>query len=51
LEVQLAKLEEKFEVRNEQVRTHPRCQPEAGQRAMRAWIELYKLTGLVEIPL
>lgn len=51
LEDKLAKLEAKREARNEQVRTHRRCQPEAGQRAMAAWIERYKLTGLVEIKL
>ena len=37
--------------RNEQVRTHPRCQPEAGQRVLAAWVERYKLTGLVKIQL
>ena len=51
LEDKLAKLEAKIEARNEQVRTHPRCQPEAGQRAMAAWVGRYKLTGLVEIKL
>ena len=51
LEDKLAKLEAKIEARNEQVRTHPRCQPEAGQRVMAAWVERYKLTGLVEIKL
>ncbi len=50
-EDKLAKLGAKIEARNEQVRTHPRCQPEAGQRAMAAWVERYKLTGLVEIKL
>ncbi|MGH9469943.1 MAG: IS1634 family transposase [Terriglobia bacterium] len=49
LEDKLAKLEAKIQARNEQVRTHPRCQPEAGQRAMTAWTGRYKLTGLVEI--
>jgi hypothetical protein len=51
LEDKLAKLEEKMEARNEQVRTHPRCRPEAGQRALALWIVKYKLTGLVEIKL
>lgn len=51
LEDKLAKLEGKIQARNEQVRTHPRCRPEAGQRAMVAWVERYKLTGLVEIKL
>ena len=51
LEDKLAKLEAKLVARNEQVRTHPRCQPEAGQRGMASWIGRYKLTGLVEIEL
>jgi len=51
LEDKLEKLEARIEARNEQVRTHPRCQPEAGQRAMTAWVERYKLSGLVEIKL
>src|SRR5208282_70988 len=29
----------------------PRCQPEAGQRAMQAWVERHKLTGLVVLAL
>jgi hypothetical protein len=33
------------------VRTHPRCKPEAGQRAMATWVARYKLTGLMEIKL
>lgn len=49
--IRLAKLEEKIQARNEQVRTHPRCQPEAGQRALNTWVGKYKLTGLVEIKL
>lgn len=36
---------------SEQVRTPPHCPPEAGQRALEAWIGRYKLTGLVEIQL
>jgi transposase len=51
LEDKLAKLETKIQARNEQVRTHPRCRPEAGQRAIAAWVGRYKLTGLVEIKL
>jgi len=51
LEDKLAKLEAKLQARNEQVQTHPRCQPEAGQRGMAGWIGRYKLTGLVEIKL
>jgi len=34
LEGKLAKLEARIQARNEQVREHPRSQPEAGQRAM-----------------
>ena len=51
LEDKLAKLEAQIQARNEQVHTHPRCQPEAGQRAMEAWAGRHKLTGLVEIRL
>src|SRR5208282_4828730 len=51
LDDKLAKLEAQIQARNERVRTHPRCQPEAGQRAMQSWVERHKLTGLVEIPL
>jgi len=51
LEDKLAKLQAKLEARNAQVQTHPRCQPEAGQRVMAGWIGRYKLTGLVEIKL
>ncbi len=51
LEDKLAKLEIKLQARNEQVRTHPRCPPEAGQRVIAAWVGRYKLTGLVEIKL
>ena len=41
----------KIQARNEQVREHPRSQPEAGQRAMVAWAEQHKLAGLVDIKL
>jgi len=51
LEDKLAKLETKVQARNEQVRTHPRSKPEAGQRVLAAWVGRYKLTGLVEIKL
>jgi Transposase DDE domain len=51
LEDKLAKLEAKIAVRNAQVREHPRCQPEAGQRVMAAWVGRYKLTDLVEVKL
>jgi transposase len=51
LEDKLAKLEVKIQARNEQVREHPRCQPEAGRRAMAAWAEQHQLTGRVDIKL
>ena len=50
-EDKLAKLEAKIAARNQQVREHPRCQPEAGRRAIEAWAGRHKLTGLVAIPL
>jgi transposase len=51
LQDKLAKLEAKIQKRNEQVREHARCRPEAGQREMEAWAARHKLTGLVEIQL
>jgi transposase len=51
LEDKLAKLQAKVQARNEQVRTHPRSKPEAGQRVLAAGVGRYKLTGLVEIQL
>ena len=51
LEDKLAKLEAHIQTRNEQVRTHPRCQPEAGQRALEAWVTQHKLTGLAALQL
>jgi len=50
-EDKLAKLEAKVQARNEQVREHPRCQPEAGQREMQAWAQRHKLGDTVEIQL
>jgi hypothetical protein len=47
----LAKLEAKIAARNQQVREHPRCQAEAGRRALEAWAGRHKLTGLVAIAL
>lgn len=47
----LKKLAAKIAARNEQVNDHPRCQPEAGQRALEGWAERHKLTGLVELQL
>jgi transposase len=51
LEDKLAKIEAKMAARNQQVRAHPRCQPEAGRQAMEAWAGRHKLTGLVAIQL
>jgi transposase len=51
LEDKLEKLEGKIAARNEQVEGHPRCQPEAGQRALEGWAERHRLTGLVELRL
>jgi transposase len=50
-EDKLAKLEAKIAARNQQVREHPRCQPEAGRQALEAWAGRHKLTGLVAIAL
>jgi hypothetical protein len=49
LEDKLAKLEAKIAVRNQHVREHPRCQPEAGRQALEAWAGRHKLTSLVAI--
>jgi transposase len=51
LEDKLAKLEAKIAARNQPVREHPRCQPEAGRVAREAWAGRHKLTGLVAIRL
>jgi transposase len=51
LDDKLAKLVQKMERRNEQVKKSARCKPEAGQRQMGAWITRYKLAGLVEVRL
>jgi len=51
VDTQLKKLEAQIAARNQQVREHPRCQPEAGRRAIEAWGGRHKLTGLVVIPL
>src|SRR5208337_4965961 len=50
-EDKLTKLEAKLAARNQQVREHPRCQPEAGRRALEAWAGRHKLTGLVTLSL
>jgi transposase len=51
LEDKLTKLEAQIAARNQQVREHRRCQPEAGRRAMEAWAGRHKLTGLVALHL
>jgi transposase len=51
LDDKLAKLTQKMEQRNQQVKESTRCKPEAGQRQMQAWIARYKLTGLVDVGL
>jgi transposase len=49
LEDKLAKLTSKVATRNEVVKAKPRCNPEAGQRQLQAWVERHKLQGLVEV--
>lgn len=51
LDDKLKKLAGKIGARNEQVKDHPRCQPEAGQRTLEGWAERHKLTGLVQLQL
>ena len=51
LEDKLKKLAGKITSRNEQVKTKPRCQPEAGRRTVQQWAERRKLNGLVELRL
>ena len=51
LEDKLTKFEAQVAARNQQVREHPRCQPEAGRQMMEAWAGRHKLTGLVAIQL
>jgi transposase len=50
-EDKLTKLEAQVAARHQQVREHPRCQPEAGRRAMEAWAGRHKLPGLVALQL
>jgi transposase len=50
-EDKLEKLEGKISTRNDLVKNHPRCQPEAGKRTLEAWAERHKLKGLVELKL
>ena len=51
LEDKPKKLAGKITSRNEQVKTKPRCQPEAGRRTVQQWAERHKLNGLVELQL
>jgi transposase len=51
LEDKLKKLAGKITSRNEQVKTKPRCQPEAGRQTVQQWAERHKLNGLVELQL
>ena len=51
LDDKLAKLTQKMEQRNKQVKESTRCKPEAGQRQMQAWVARHKLTGLVDVSL
>lgn len=51
LEDKLTKLAEKIERRNQQVEASMRCQPEAGVRQLQAWINRYRLTGLLDLRL
>jgi len=51
LEDKLMKLAAQLAARNQHVGEHPRCQPEAGRRALEAWAGRHKLTGLVAIAL
>ena len=49
LEDKLAKLGQKVERRNEQVKQSKRCQPEAGLRKLQGWVARHKLNGQVEL--
>jgi transposase len=51
LEDKLAKLEKKIAARNEETKSKPRCQPEAGKRKLEAWAAQHKLQGLVTVKL
>lgn len=51
LEDKLAKLEARIAARNQTVKDHARCRPQAGQRVLQAWAERHKLQGLVELEL
>ena len=51
LEDKLEKLEAKIAARHQATQDKPRCQPEAGQRKLQAWVEQHKLSGLVELQL
>jgi len=51
LEDKLAKLEARVAARNQAVKDHPRCRPEAGLRFLQVWAERHKLRDLVELKL
>jgi transposase len=51
LEDKLGKLRSKMEQRNAQVRESPRCQPEAGLRALQGWAQRHKISGVVQLSL
>jgi transposase len=51
LQDKLEKLASKIAARNEETKSKPRSQPEAGQRKLQAWVERHKLKGLVELKL
>jgi len=47
----LAKLAQKVQQRNQQVKASPRCRPEAGLGWLQPWVARHKLTGLVTLRL
>src|SRR5882757_10677502 len=51
LQDKLEKLQAKIAARNQETKSKPRSQPEAGQRKLQAWAERHKLKGLVELKL
>lgn len=51
LDDKLAKLSRRLAARNEKVAGSPRCDPEAGLRALAAWAKRHKLKGLIELRL
>ena len=51
LQDKLETLAAKIVARNQETKDKSRCQPEAGQRKLQAWIEQHKLSGLVKLQL